>query len=736
MKSLLLLLAVLSVSQGHAQKTQGYVLSEERRAIVGVTVQSKNGTCHEHTDAAGLFSIDGSAGDTLLFSKEGFAATRYILGEQTDTVRIVLYASIQDLREVTVKGTGISLQEVANLQLSSLPVRNSQEALTLVPGLFVAQHAGGGKAEQLFLRGFDLDHGTDIQVDVNGVPVNAVSHAHGQGYTDLHFMLPSLIDKVAFEKGPYRLDKGNFNTSGWVDFNLQKRLSRNELSASYGSFNNFEINGAVQVLNTQNHSAYIAGAWNTSDGYFESKQHFKRGNMYAQYTGKIDNSTILGVNVILFNSDWTASGQIPDRLVREGTISRFGAVDDTEGGQVQRQQVQVNYTKFFKDRSSLKINAYTTRSEFELYSNFTFFLEDSINGDQIRQKEERLTSGLKADYKKDWALGKHLSTSVLAGIGFRNDAVKDVELSHTKNRNTTLEQLQLGDVNETNYFGYVGGILSYKRWDLYGGLRYEQINHSYEDQLPTNFSKLSSQKMAVLPKLRLAYNALENLKFYAMSGIGMHSNDSRTTLEPNSGRTLPRAYSVDAGFEFKPTPGILMNLGFWHMRSEQELVYVGDAGIVENNGRSKRVGVDLGLTWQPVRAVILNANINYTHARTDDAAELFIPLAAPLTASASARYRFKEYFVATWFVQYLADRPADENNEVIAKGYVLNHVQLSYERPRWALQLQVNNLFNIQWNEAQFLTESRLANESESVSEIHYTPGAPINAKLSARLFF
>lgn len=736
MKSLLFLLAVLCVSQGHAQQIQGFVFSEERRALEGVTVQSRNGTCHAHTDATGLFTIDGSAGDTLLFTKEGFAATSSILGEQLDTLRIVLYASIQDVREVTVKGTGMSLQEVANLQLSSVPVRNSQEALTLVPGLFVAQHAGGGKAEQLFLRGFDLDHGTDIQVDVNGVPVNAVSHAHGQGYTDLHFMLPSLIDKVAFEKGPYRLDKGNFNTSGWVDFNLQKRLARNELSASYGSFNNIELNGAVQVLNTQNHSAYIAGALNTNDGYFESKQNFKRGNLYAQYTGKIDNSTILGVNLVLFNSEWTASGQIPDRLVREGAISRFGSVDNTEGGQVQRQQVQVNYTKFFKDRSSLKINTYATRSEFELYSNFTFFLEDSIDGDQIRQKEERLTTGLKADYKKDWNLGKRLTTSLLAGIGFRNDAVQDLELSHTKNRSTTLEQLQLGDVNETNYFGYIGGILSYKRWDFYGGLRYEQITHAYEDHLATSYSKQSSTKMAVLPKLRLAYNALENLKFYAMSGIGMHSNDSRTVLEPSTGNTLPRAYSVDAGFEYKPTPGLLINLGFWHMRSEQELVYVGDAGIVENNGRSKRIGVDLGLTWQPIRSVVFNANVNYTHARTDDAEELYIPLSAPLTASISARYRFKEYFVATWYVQYLADRPADERNEVIAEGYVLNHIQLSYERPRWAVQLQVNNLFNVQWNEAQFLTESRLVNESESVSEIHYTPGAPLNAKLSVRLFF
>jgi outer membrane receptor protein involved in Fe transport len=549
-------------------------------------------------------------------------------------------------------------------------------------------------------------------------------------------MLPSLIDNVAFEKGPYRLDKGNFNTSGWVDFNLKKRLSRNELMASYGSFNTIELNGAVQVLSTQNHSAYVAGAWNTSDGYFESKQNFKRGNLYVAYTGKLDNSTILGVNLLHFQSDWTASGQIPERLVSDGSISRFGAVDDTEGGQVGRQQIQVNYTKFFKDRSSIKINTFAAHSTFELYSNFTFFLRDSLNGDQIRQKEDRITTGLKADYKKEWKRGKHLSTSLLAGLGFRNDAVNDLELSYTKNRSTTLEQVQLGDVDETNYFGYVGGLLSSTRWAVYGGVRYEQITHAYADHLSPTFSQQSATKWALLPKLRIAYNAFENLKLYAMTGIGTHSNDSRTTLGSTSDGNLPRAYSVDAGMEYKPTAGLLINLGFWHMRSEQEFVYVGDEGIVENNGRSKRYGVDIGLTWQPTRPLMFNANVNYTYARTDDAAESFIPLSAPLTASFSARYRFGEYFVATWYVQYLADRPADEFSEVVAEGYVLNHIKLAYERPRWALQLQVNNLFNTEWKEAQFLTESRLSSESTSTSEIHFTPGAPLNAKLGFQFFF
>ncbi|MFK7786293.1 MAG: TonB-dependent receptor, partial [Crocinitomicaceae bacterium] len=570
--------------------------------------------------------------------------------------------------------------------------------------------------------------------DVNGAPVNAVSHAHGQGYTDLHFAIPGLIEKVAFDKGPYRLDKGNFNTSGWVDFQLKSKLKDNFIRTDIGSFNSFGITGASQLMSNNKGSVYVAGAFNTTDGYFEANQHFSRANIYGSYQGRINESLVLKINGTYFNSQWDASGQIPDRLVRDGSITRFGAVDPTEGGFVNRLGSQVQLKKLFSNQSSLSINSYAYQSGFELYSNFTFFLEDSINGDQIRQKENRLTSGTKIDYERRWktSFGK---VQLLSGAGFRNDLVKESELSHSKNRTETLERIQFGNINETNYFGYIGGRIETEKWQLYSGVRYEQIDQQYEDLLDSNYQVMSRTQTALLPKLQIDYMATENLHLFMKSGMGMHSNDARSMLDDDFSPTLPRAYSADIGTEWRPTKSLLLSGSYWLMRSEQELVYVGDAGIVENNGRSVRHGVDAGISWRPSRKLSLQGNATYTHARSEDDGS-YIPLGAPFTLAASLRYQVFNRLEATIYLQHLADRPADELWEHTAAGYTLNHLNISYNHERWVLALQVNNLFNVDWNETQFLTESRLQGESESVEEIHFTPGAPINAKVSFSYLF
>jgi outer membrane cobalamin receptor len=718
----------------HAQNRIGIVIDNTGIPIDQAMIRSSNGDCHEHTTSLGYFRASLKNGDTLFISKEGFSSEEFVCQNSTDTLRITLQENMQSLNEIRVSGARSSNEQLANLQLGATPVRNSQEALTLVPGLFVAQHAGGGKAEQLFLRGFDLDHGTDLQVDVNGTPVNAVSHAHGQGYTDLHFAIPGLIEEVSFDKGPYRLDKGNFNTSGWVDFQLKSNLDQNFISTDVGSFNSLGFSGATQVLFSEKQSAYIAGSWNATDGYFEANQNFQRANVYGSYQGKINESLIIKANGTYFKSQWDASGQIPNRLVRNGAISRFGAVDAAEGGFVNRTGGQFQLKKYFNNQSTLNINSYAYKSGFELYSNFTFFLMDSINGDQIRQKETRLTSGTKIDFERRWktSFGK---IQLISGAGFRNDQIKESELSHTKNRTETLERIQFGNINETNYFGYLGGRFERNKWKLYSGLRLERVDQQYEDLLDPNYQQLNRSQIALLPKIQIDFKASKNVRLFAKSGMGVHSNDARSMLNDDFSTVLPRAYSADLGGELKPSQSLILSGSYWFMRSEQELVYVGDAGIVENNGRSVRHGIDAGISWQPTKKILIQSNATYTHARSEEDGS-HIPLGAPFTLAASARYQITNRLQATWYLQHLADRPADELWENTADGYILNHLKIAYNHERWILALQVNNIFNVDWNETQFLTESQLKSETESVEEIHFTPGAPINMKVSFSFLF
>jgi outer membrane receptor protein involved in Fe transport len=219
-----------------------------------------------------------------------------------------------------------------------------------VPGLIIGQHAGGGKAEQIFLRGFDIDHGTDININIDGLPVNMVSHAHGQGYADMHFIMPEIIENVTYGKGPYDADRGNFATAGYVSFKTKDNPDHSFFSTEYGSFNTRRTAGLYNLISSQNESAYIASEYLLSDGPFESTQAFNRFNLFAKYTKRLENNDKLSIWASRFTSRWDASGQIPNRAVESGVISRFGAIDDTEGGNTSRSNVVLQYAKYLEQR--------------------------------------------------------------------------------------------------------------------------------------------------------------------------------------------------------------------------------------------------------------------------------------------------------------------------------------------------------------------------------------------------
>lgn len=710
----------------YAQMQKGLVQDSIGNPIENVYVINANSQTHAHTNEFGHFTIDKTnIGDVLKFSALGFKKKSYTV-TTTDLI-VLLDNGIYNLEGVVIQPKLNAMNVISKNDLQTNPVNSSQEILWKVPGLFIGQHAGGGKAEQLFLRGFDIDHGTDIAVSVDGIPVNMPSHAHGQGYADLHFVIPETIEKIDYGKGTYYANKGDFATAGYVDFKTRDRVENNNISIEAGQFNSFRTVGVFNLMDkNKNKNAYLATEYSMSDGPFESPQDFSRMNIFGKYTAILSDNSKLSVIASTFSSKWNASGQIPQRLVDNGTISRLGAVDNTEGGTTSRTNLNVSMLKRINENSFLKSNVFYSQYNFELYSNFTFFLVDPINGDQIRQKEHRTIYGLNSELNK-----KIDNLDYQLGFGIRADATKDTELSHTKDRYTTLEQLQLGDINETNIFGYLNAEFELGKLKINPALRVDYFKLEYQDKLATKFTSQSENKMKFSPKLNFIYTFTNNVQLYLKSGLGFHSNDARVVVAQNGKAVLPTAFGSDFGTIFKPVPRLLINSAIWYLHLQQEFVYVGDAGIVEPSGKSERFGFDLGMRYQLTNWLFADLDSNYAHARSTDEAkgQDYIPLAPSFTTTAGLSISNLNGFSGGVHYRFLKDRPANEDNSIIADGYGITDANLSYVYKDITFGISVQNVFNTAWKETQFATTSRLQNETQAVEEIHFTPGTPFALK-------
>jgi outer membrane receptor protein involved in Fe transport len=714
-----------------AQTLNGIVVDQYQQPIQEVTILNKTTDQHSHTDEEGKFILEKvSIGDSLQFSHISYKSRSIIVSDLQSVLNVVLYTQAINLDEVVISPKINALHIITDIDIQASPVNSSQDVLQKIPGLFIGQHAGGGKAEQMFLRGFDIDHGTDINVTVDGLPVNMVSHAHGQGYADLHFVIPETIDKIDFGKGPYYENKGNFNTAGYVNFMTKRRLENSSVKMETGQFDTYRLLGMFNLLEKNNQNAFLATEFLSTDGPFESAQNFNRINLLGKYTGFISNNDKIGLTVSHFNSKWDASGQIPQRAVDSGLITRFGAIDDTEGGNTSRSNVLFNYDKIIDQESTLNSYVYLNQYDFELYSNFTFFLEDPINGDQIRQKENRTIFGLNSEYKKSFTTDK-LNGSWHAGIGLRNDKSNSNELSSTLNRSETLEQIQLGDINETNIGAYLGTTINIDKWTFNPSLRVDYFDFQYNDALFSSYTTQTETQAIFSPKFNILYNQSEELQLYLKSGKGFHSNDTRVVVAQGGEKILPAAYGFDTGFIWKPKPKMLLNIAYWYLYLEQEFVYVGDAGIVEPSGKTRRQGIDFSYRYQPLPWLFWSLDANYAYARAIEEPEgqNYIPLAPDFTFVSGINVNHDSGFYGGLNVRYLKDRPANEDNSIIAKGYTVTDLNFGYQWKKINLGIRIQNLFDIDWNETQFATESRLQNEILPVEEIHFTPGTPFFIK-------
>jgi outer membrane cobalamin receptor len=720
------------------------ILSESSKTpVTDASVYSTDFSFSEISDENGFVTFKHlPAGTTsITITAIGYAPKIIQLSELKSNT-IYLAVKVTTLNDVLVRASSKNgiFKTISDLDIHIRPIMNSQEVLRLVPGLFIGQHAGGGKAEQIFLRGFDLDHGTDINLTVDGLPVNMVSHAHGQGYADLHFLIPELIEKVGFNKGPYQADKGNLATAGYVAFKTKNYLSSNFFKLEGGQFNTVRAITGINLLSAaareKNQSLYIAGEGSFTKGYFDSPQDFSRYNGLIKYHGRTGNRSTLTALLSGLNSKWNASGQIPDRAVADGSIGFFGAIDDKEGGNTSRYNASAEMMHNLSNGAVLRNQLFYSHYKFELYSNFTFFKEDPVNGDQIRQKENRHITGYNLSYQQDhgWA-GKKAQFST--GLQARYDRINDIELSRTKNRTQTTASIMLGDIQELNAGVFIQDkIILNPGWEITAGIRADFFTNRYNDQLAATTQ--TSTSAIISPKLSVNHRISEKVQLYWYNGQGFHSNDTRVAVAQNGKDVVTPAWGSDLGGIFKLGKKAMLQTAFWYLWMKQEFVYVGDEGVVEPGGKTQRIGWDLSLRYEIAKNLYsdLDISINNPRALNTPKAESYLPLAPRFTSVGGFTYRKASGWNGSLRYRYMGDRPANEDNSVVAKGYLVTDAAINYTMKKWEAGFTVQNLFDTKWKETQFDTESRLQNEPTPVSEIHFTPGTPFFARLSFSIFF
>jgi outer membrane receptor protein involved in Fe transport len=751
MKKNLLFFFLLFAQSSFAQVFLSGIVADSltHSPISGVTAMVSPGNKADVTDESGHFSFKNLPVSTgiITFSAVGYGKLSLPLTEYRKGQIVYLAQRSTALADVVISAGGTNpYKAISEMDIKLRGVANSQEVLRIIPGLFIGQHQGGGKAEQIFLRGFDNDHGTDISLSVDGMPINMVSHAHGQGYADSHFIIPETIESTTYEKGMYNAEKGDLAVTGFADFHTADAINTDMVKLEAGQYNTYRILGMVNLLNDKaranGQSWYAASEYRYSDSYFDNPQHFKRFNFFTKYHGRLNDHNWLTVSASTLYSKWKASGQIPESAVDEGAVGFYGALDPNEGGVTSRTNINAQLLTTLSNHDLIKNQLYYSRYKFDLHTNFTFYLVDTVSGDEIRQKEARNLYGYNGSYLHESYLGKMKLTSE-AGLNARLDVTSNSELSHTVNNYTVINPIKLGDITETGAGAYLSETLQLtSKLTLNAGLRFDQFYYRYNNKLASDSTLngvgvYKASNNTISPKLRLTYQATEAAQFYLFTGKGFHSNDTRVVVAEKGLQTLPAAYGADLGTVLKPAKNLLFNAALWYSYLQKEYVYAGDGGTVDFSGRTRRVGFDLSGRYQPTGAIYLDADVNYAHGRAidDPKGANYIPLAPVWSSTGGITYNLKNGFNGSLRYRWLGDRPANEDYSLKAEGYFVNDLVLNYTRQKYEVGLTINNLFGVKWKETQFETVTRLKGQA-AVDGIAFTAGTKFLAVAHVSYFF
>ena len=641
---------------------------------------------------------------------------------------------------------------VTSKLIESRPTLRPAEVLEFVPGVIVSQHSGDGKANQYYLRGFNLDHGTDFATFVDGMPVNMPSHAHGQGYSDLNWLIPELVDRMAYKKGSYYADGGDFASAGTARIQLFNTLPRGVASVTLGEHGYARALVANSSAMTTGNVLYaIESAHN--DGPWEHSEDFRRFNGVLRYSlGEGANRQSL--TTMAYTAKWNATDQVPLRAVDSGLINRFGAIDPSDHGTTTRTSLSYDLQRAVGD-GEVKLNAFAIQSRLDLFSNFTYYLDDPVHGDQFEQTEHRQVYGLNTSRVWHGTLGERETNNTI-GLQLRHDRLSPVGL-YTAQAGQRVDTTQESRVRETSVGVYAENDTQWLPW-LRGvlGMRSDQYHFNVNSSVDAN----SGSKTALInsPKLSLIFGPWDKTEYFYNYGYGFHSNDARGVTATVKARLndlgaresidpampLVRTRGSEVGVRTEVVPGLQTSVALWQLDIASELVFVGDAGETQASGASKRYGIEINNHYKARPWLLIDADVAFSQARfkedQGDApnAGRFIPGSVRTVASLGATVSDRGPWFGQFQLRYFGPRPLIEDNSTRSKGTTLAYGRVGYKiNADTKLALDVFNLFNRKASDIDYYYASRLPGEAaQGVNDIHTHPAEPRSVRVTLNVNF
>jgi len=609
---------------------------------------------------------------------------------------------------------------------STRPLARVAELVEVIPGMIATQHSGPGKANQYFLRGFNLDHGSDFSTYFDGMPVNWRTHAHAQGYMDLNFIIPELIQRLDFQKGPYFANTGDFSLAGSNRMVTYDSLEEGFSELTLGSKNEIRLLTANSFEVGDGDFLYAIEHQQTN-GFFDLEQDVRKYNALLKYTGDIFNIPSR-ITFSAYDSIWTSTNQIPERAVKNGLIDRFGFIDPDLGGDSYRYSLTGSF-----ELNNWELNLYTSSYYMSLINNPTYFLNDSINGDEFEQEDERiLLGGSLVNEVETEIFGLPVTRTI--GADLRYDDVSELNLFYTVNRN------RIGSLREDEAQQLSLGSFANLQFSLTDRLRASvglRLDF-YDFEVDALRAQNSGSKNESLwqPKVNIAYEVNENLELYANYGEGFHSNDARAainTIDPATGNPsdtldiLVQGEGSELGFRYDTLEGFNFSLAWFELDLDSELVFVGDAGTTEPSDPSRRNGIELNSFWEFTEALVFDftASKSDGHFRGLPSGENSIPDAHDLVVAAGLTYHNPNGWTSSFRVRHFDDAALTEDESVKKGGSTLVHFGVSYAQESWELGLDIINLLDQEDDDIAYWFESRMIGETASFEDIHFHPSNP-----------
>jgi hypothetical protein len=751
--------AFVAVSPAQAQEPGaivGRVIDRTGAALPGVVVELASSSFEQTTttDVVGIFRFDGvpSGPVELTYRLLNYATLRQsvAVGPRTTSADAVLTLSLN--ADVIVTGTatfrnvadvdrpaenlvGIassaSQGAVSAAQIAARPVLRAGEVLETVPGMVVSQHSGEGKANQYYLRGFNLDHGTDFSTTVAGVPANMPTGAHAHGYADTSFLIPELVSGIQFKKGPYFADEGDFSAAGAANVNYVNHLHAPQIQLSAGDGAWARVFGAAS-LPVGNGHLLSAIEINHHDGPWERPDDYRKVNTVLRYS-RGDNRNGVSLTGMEYWADWDSTDQVPQRAIVSGVIPRFGSLDTTDGGRANRQSVAVELQRS-SGPSAIRASAFLLRNSLNLFSNFTYYLDDPENGDQFEQAERRVAAGGRVTYRR---MGRFLDrhTESAAGVQIRRDWLHPVGLYHTAARQRLLTTRE-DRVGQTMLGVYAQTDVQWARaFRTTLGLRGDAYRFSVDASESLNSGQ--GADTLISPKLTTVFGPWASTELYVNAGTGFHSNDARGAtirVHPATGEPVPRvtplvpARGAEIGVRTVRVRGLQSTVAVWWLGLDSELLFVGDAGTSEAGRPSKRTGIEWSNYARINAWLTVDADVAFSKARfTDDAgAGSHIPGALDRVIAAGLTVEPRSLF-GSLRLRHFGPRRLNESGSVTSRSTTLWNGEMGYRvSSRTRVVLELFNIFDAKVSDIDYYYTSRLRDEpADGIEDVHTHPASP-----------